>query len=91
MRHGSKKKIDDDEAARAARNKLQQRDIKGMDELFWCVTTAVKTLDERKASLEKPGIYDLIYKTFELYTDARKRAQIELLTQVIFELKKSFN
>lgn len=62
-----------------------------MEELFWCVTTARKTLEERKQALEKPGVYDLIYQTFELNTDARKRAQIELLTQVVFELKKAYN
>lgn len=45
-----------------------------MEELFWCVTTARQTLEERKQALEKPGIYDLIYQTFELNTDGRKRA-----------------
>jgi hypothetical protein len=91
LKHGSKKKIDDDEAARNAKNKMHQREIKGMEELFWCVVTVRKTLEEKKAVLENLGIYDMIYETFELYTDARKRAQIEMLTQVVFELKKEFN
>jgi hypothetical protein len=34
---------------------------------------------------------DIIYEPFELYTDIRKRNQIEIIKNVIFELKKDFN
>ena len=37
------------------------------------------------------NIYELLYDTFELYTDKRKRFQIEMVKQVIFELKMRFN
>jgi hypothetical protein len=36
-------------------------------------------------------IRDLIYEPFELYTDVRKRNQIELIKEAVFELKKDFN
>ena len=34
---------------------------------------------------------DIIYEPFELYTEMRKRNQIEIIKNVIFELKKDFN
>jgi len=34
---------------------------------------------------------DIIYEPFELYTDIRKRNQIEIIKNVIFELKKDLN
>mmetsp|Transcript_23105 Transcript_23105/g.35787 ORF Transcript_23105/g.35787 Transcript_23105/m.35787 type:complete len:412 (-) Transcript_23105:907-2142(-) len=34
---------------------------------------------------------DVIYEPFEVYTDIRKRSQIELLKAVVFELKDDFN
>lgn len=36
-------------------------------------------------------MFDIIYEPFELYTDVRKRTQIELIKGVIFQLKKNFN
>ena len=47
----------------------------------------------KKVLLENhnPNIWDLIYEAFELYTDPRKRMQIELLKEVIFELKRDYN
>jgi hypothetical protein len=44
-----------------------------------------------KKVLDKPNIWDLIYESYELYTDTRKRMQIGLLKEVIFELKRDFN
>ena len=40
---------------------------------------------------QPPNIYDLLYDAFELYTDQRKRSQIELIREVIFELKRDYN
>lgn len=36
-------------------------------------------------------MFDLIYEPFDLYTDVRKRNQIELIKGVIFQLKRNFN
>lgn len=36
-------------------------------------------------------IFDLMYEPYELFTDVRKRNQIELIKQLVFELKKDFN
>lgn len=49
------------------------------------------SIDDMKKSLENPNIWDLIYETNELYADPRKRMQIEILNEVIFELKRDFN
>jgi hypothetical protein len=52
-----------------------------------------RELDELKKAIEgaNPNIYDLLYDAFELYTDQRKRNQIELIREVIFELKRDYN
>lgn len=70
-----------------------ERDIKGMEEIHWKVVYIERELDELKRALEAPvpNIYDLLYEAFELYTDQRKRAQIELIREVIFELKRDYN
>jgi hypothetical protein len=51
----------------------------------------IRNLEEMKHILDNPNIWDLIYESFELYTDPRKRMQIELLKEVIFELKRDYN
>jgi hypothetical protein len=48
-------------------------------------------LEETKKALESPNIWDLIYESYDLYTDSRKRIQIELLKEVLFELKRDYN
>lgn len=70
-----------------------ERDIKGMEEIHWKVVYIERDLEELKKALEAPvpNIYDLLYEAFELYTDQRKRAQIELIREVIFELKRDYN
>jgi hypothetical protein len=70
---------------------MQQRDIKGMEEMFWQVSYLNKNLEETKKTLESPNIWDLIYEAYDLYSDSRKRIQIELLKEVLFELKRDFN
>lgn len=70
-----------------------ERDIKGMEEIHWKVVYLERELDDLKKALEAqpPNIYDLLYDAFELYTDQRKRSQIELIREVIFELKRDYN
>jgi hypothetical protein len=70
---------------------MQQRDIKGMEEMFWCVKLQIEQLDDIKKKLESPNIWDLIYEPYDLYSNPRKRMQIELLREVIFELKRDYN
>ena len=69
------------------------RDIKGMEELHWKVVYKERELEERKAALNADpiNIYDLLYDAFELYTDQRKRTQIEMIKEVIYELKRDYN
>ena len=61
--------------------------------MHWKVVYMEKDLEELKKALEAavPNIYDLLYDAFELYTDQRKRTQIELIKEVIFELKRDYN
>lgn len=72
---------------------MQARDIKGMDEMHWKVIQLEEKIDELRAKIEQPNPspWNLLYDAFELYTDKRKRIQIELLREVVFELKKDFN
>lgn len=70
---------------------MQQRDIKGMEEMFWAVKYQIDQLDEFKKRLENPNIWDMIYESYDLYSNPRKRMQIELLREVIFELKRDYN
>jgi hypothetical protein len=50
-----------------------------------------RNLEDTKKALENPNIWDLIYESSELYSDSRKRIQIELLKEVLNELKRDFN
>ena len=59
--------------------------------MYWSVKYALATLDDLKKKLETPNIWDLIYDAYDLYTNPRKRMQIELLKEVIFEMKRDFN
>jgi len=70
-----------------------ERDIKGMEEIHWKVVYMERELEDLKKALEENpiNIYDLLYDSFELYTDQRKRTQIEMIKEVIFELKRDFN
>lgn len=62
-----------------------------MEEIHWKVVYLEKELEYLRASLEAPNIYDILYNAFELYTDKRKRCQIELLKECVFELKRDYN
>ena len=59
--------------------------------MFWSVKYQIDQLDEIKKKLESPNIWDLIYEAYDLYSNPRKRVQIELLREVIFELKRDYN
>ena len=37
------------------------------------------------------SVSDILYEPFEIYTDVRKRIQIELIRAIVFELKEDFN
>lgn len=64
-----------------------------MEEIHWKVVQMEKTLEELRAMLseEKIQAFNILYESFDLFTDKRKRAQIELLKACVFELKKDFN
>jgi len=68
-----------------------------MDSMHWRVMFLKRELEILKTEvaetkpIELINIYELLYDTFELYTDKRKRFQIEMVKQVIFELKIRFN
>ena len=62
-----------------------------MEEMYWSVKYALAALDELKKKLDAPNIWDLIYDAYELYTNPRKRMQLELLNEVIYELKRDYN
>jgi hypothetical protein len=85
-----KKDVDEDDGG-ANKNNLQQREIRGMEEMHWRVYFQKRNLQEILANLEKEMHADLIYEPFELYCEGRKRNQIELLKAVIFQLKEDFN
>lgn len=95
-RLGTKVRKKDDDGA-GIQVQQMERDIQGMESMHWCVVYHERDLEELKKSLDPqpPGtplnIYDILYDAFELYTDQRKRNQIELIKEVIFELKRDYN
>jgi hypothetical protein len=50
----TKKAADGDDLKNAQANKLQQRDIKGMEEMYWAVKYQIDSIDEVKKRLESP-------------------------------------
>lgn len=89
-----KKDVDDDDAARANQGKKSDFERKEMSEMHWKII--YKILDTEKLLLTLQNgkdfkIRDLLYEPFELYTDVRKRNQIELIKAAVFELKADFN
>jgi hypothetical protein len=91
-RLGTKVRKKDDDGAGVVMQQVD-REITGMDSMHWKVVYLERELDELKKAIEgaNPNIYDLLYDAFELYTDQRKRNQIELIREVIFELKRDYN
>ena len=90
-RLGTKIRKKDDDGDANAKQNFAQHDIKGMEEIHWKVVYLERELEDIKKALESPNIYDLLYDAFELYTDQRKRSQIELIREIVFELKRDYN
>ena len=90
-RLGTKIRKKDDDGDANAKQNFAQHDIKGMEEIHWKVVYLERELEDIKKALESPNIYDLLYDAFELYTDQRKRTQIELIREIVFELKRDYN
>lgn len=62
--------------------------------MHWRVFFKLMDIQKKMADLsedKKLNIFDLIYEPYELFTDVRKRNQIELTKSVVFELKQDFN
>jgi hypothetical protein len=88
----TKKKDTDDDDGAADKGKMQAREIKGMEEMHWRVHFTGEDPEKAREALDKgPAIFALLYEPYELFTDVRKRNQIELIKQVVFDLKKDFN
>lgn len=87
------KKKDDDEEEGQDKGKMQQREIKGMEEMHWKVYFKINELQKASEALDKEDIpiFDMLYEPFELFTDVRKRNQIELIKSVVFDLKRTHN
>jgi len=91
-RLGTKVRKKDDDGAGVQVQQVE-REIAEMDSHHWKVVYQERELSKLQEAIEvaNPCVYDLLYDAFELYTDQRKRTQIELIREVIFELKRDFN
>lgn len=76
-------------------NQKQTVDIIGMEEFHWKVSfyEAFKRAQNEELAkvFENQNPYDMLYNVYELYTGKRKRAQIEILKAIVFELKRDYN
>lgn len=73
---------------------MQIIEIKGMEEIHWKVSFIKlfnRVGEDLKKSFENLNAYDILYDAFDLYTNKRKRTQIEIIKKVVFELKTDFN
>ena len=73
---------------------MQTIEIKGMEEIHWKVSFIKlfnKVGEDLKKTFENLNAYDILYDAFDLYTNKRKRTQIEIIKKVVFELKTDFN
>jgi hypothetical protein len=80
----------DDEKSKT-KEKTQQKEEKNIEDLKWLIITKKKQFEDLKRDIENLKVSDLVYDGFEMYTDSRKRQQIEMLKSCIFNLKKQFN
>lgn len=62
-----------------------------MEEIHWKIVQTKRTIDELRAAIESQNIFEMMYEPYDLYCDKRKRTQIELIKEIIFELKRDFN
>ena len=61
---------------------MQTIEIKGMEEIHWKVSFIKlfnKVGEDLKKSFENLNAYDILYDAFDLYTNKRKRSQIEII------------
>jgi cilia- and flagella-associated protein 43 len=73
------------------KDRAGNKDKSAIEELRWKIITKKKELEDIKKNLHFLGAWDCLYEPFELYTDGRKRMQIEMLQDVVFSLKEAFN
>ena len=59
--------------------------------MYWKVHFQIQNIEDLQKKMANPNIFDILYEPYELYPDARKRNQIELIKSVVFELKNDFN
>lgn len=94
-RLGNKTQKKDENAGYNATAAKQTVEIKGMEEIHWKISLLElfrkQQAEELRKTFENMNPYDILYNPFELYTNKRKRSQIEVLKMVVFELKKDFN
>jgi hypothetical protein len=69
----AKKKDHDDDPNATSNAAVAQREIRGMEEMYWRVAFQLKGLEQQKTEIAKANIFDLIYEPYELYCDVRKR------------------
>lgn len=85
------KLLDEDDFDDKMKDRTQNRDEANIAELRWKIITTKKELETLRKDLHILESWDLIYEPSELYTDGRKRMQIELLQDVVFKLKGEYN
>lgn len=67
------KKKDNDDEQTVSKDKMQQREIRGMEEMHWKVFHQMIDLHKTIENFDKANIFDFIYEPMELYCDVRKR------------------
>ena len=85
------KLLDEDDFEDKMKDRQQNRDESNIAELRWKIVTTKKDLEALRKDLHVLESWDLLYEPGELYTDGRKRMQIELLQDVVFKLKEEYN
>jgi WD40 repeat protein len=83
--------LDEDDFDDKMKERQQNRDEANIAELRWKILTRKRELEDLRNNLHTLGSWDLIYEPFELYTDSRKRMQIEMIQDIVFKLKGEFN
>lgn len=69
----------DDEEEDNKRDRHTMQSDNSIEELRWRIAKKKKTLEEIQKDFGKLTAWDILYDAFELYTDGRKRMQIEIL------------
>uniref|UniRef100_A0A7S3NRD1 Uncharacterized protein n=1 Tax=Euplotes crassus TaxID=5936 RepID=A0A7S3NRD1_EUPCR len=85
------KLLDEDDFDDKLKDRAQNRDESNIAELRWKIVTKKKELEDLKKDIHILGSWDLLYEPSDLYTDGRKKMQIEMLQDVVFALKQEYN